>query len=589
MTKLTQKDFSKILTFISTHNFRAAFEFTENLLLKKVEDKKLNQIYLFLLTELDKFDVANKQIDILKDEENNFFVRSTFKNLNMMEEYKNLCFDDLYSFEASILSYDFRKAKERGLFLTKESCKYFLFSMICLIIFEERKIDKVTEKLVRSTILKIFEKEKMKIPADVFLLLVKNKIIDNDWIEYLKITENGGSITLFSLKHLLINNMITESNYLSLNEYLNENKIIISIDNFDCFIINLINFLIKNIDDGDLYEYAIKYKIRIDTFDTPNYLHYKLKKDLNIENFMRVYKITNSFRELENLFEKCNLLDFSKKKECFLFYAFLKYEFINNINFVCDNLLNELLINEIKFAFDNYKKEKSLTNTKLILAFLISTKQENNLLLALKIANDCKDLFKNTYEIKLIFLFICRFFCWYDKVIEIYEELEIKTVIQEKLAYLWSDLNIILNLNDNSRKEKYLNYRSHLIKHINCSLLVFIQNYSFYHGIELIKTKKMLENSNLYKEINQNKIISNDPETHFSFLLGSKCRFLFDKICINSENNYFKDLKLATIYNLRKETIKIENLLINYFENIDDEVTIDLIKNLISYQDKKIK
>ncbi len=134
------------------------------------------------------------------------------------------------------------------------------------------------------------------------------------------------------------------------------------------------------------------------------------------------------------------------------------------------------------------------------------------------------------YEIKLINLFLSRYFCFLSQVKEILEELNVKNVQIFNFAYLLTDIFIATGVHDFQYELKLKKLLFSNISYITAKIPVFIRQNCVGAAISLIKTKERLENLAIWKEMDSKKFVSTDPSTLFSLLLGQSCRFIFDKL-----------------------------------------------------------
>ncbi|KAM0688231.1 hypothetical protein COBT_000512 [Conglomerata obtusa] len=570
MKILNKTDLAKILHSINTHNYKQAFDLTETLLLQKITDSRLDLLHLYLLTELDKYEEALAEIENVNSHSSYYFVRLIYKNLNLLEQYKQIANEDLHRYEACMLSYDYKAAKSFSLSLVIQNCNYTLFATICIMLHEHINFE-ANILLFKTLFEKFLRQNSNKISCQNFLFLIEKKIIGKQWDKYIDFCQNDNVVMFLILKNIIINEYIDETNFKAMNLYLENNfadQCKKNADNLENTKEVLANIIINFIDDGDVYEYCINNKIPVKFKDTSNYQEYILKTTKNVQIAKKIIEKSIYFKEIGDI---VNLVNTSIYFESKGHNIHMKY------------IYNEITNDDIKEAYGIYVNNKSIYNTKLILTLLISSKIENNLILALKIALDEKDTFSSTYEIKLILMFLYRFFCWYDKVIEIYKELDVKTILNESLAYVWSDLLIKFKIEDNNQIYMYKEYNKHIIKNINSSFLLFIQNDSFYHGYELLETKKKLENSLTEKEIDANTIFSDCKQSHFSNLLGSGSSYLFDKLIFNSQDRY-PELQMSCIF-CKKEPNKF-NLHENEICTIIDQNFFAHIEELIIYREK---
>ncbi|TBU10093.1 hypothetical protein CWI38_2027p0010, partial [Hamiltosporidium tvaerminnensis] len=168
--------------------------------------------------------------------------------------------------------------------------------------------------------------------------------------------------------------------------------------------------------------------------------------------------------------------------------------------------------------------------------------------------------------------------------------LSIRNIQHENLCFLWSDLNIILNLNDKNMEKKYKNFYFDTQKNFNNAVMPYLIKQKYHFAIELLEMKKSFDDSLVFKEVEKNQILAENSKTMFSDILGYKCEYLFSKMTINSRENEFIGFSLGTIYNPKISGENGINLLDNGVVELgEDGVFIELVKDIYKYQETIFK
>ncbi|KAF7680931.1 hypothetical protein TCON_2451 [Astathelohania contejeani] len=559
MKHIKQREFNKALDILNTieHNTDPTFEI----------------IRLYIYIESEQYIKAES---MLKNEPevnvatHHYFLKQIYKGFNMLSNFKNIVCEfsksDIEKYEACILDRKYQEAREYGIKLIHSNANLLLFAIICQLIYDEKR--ETVIRLLNATL------EKNTIRSQTLRMLA-SKNYDNLALLHLnKITKKGKAW------HLLLMDL-----------HVKDHDISQWVDG------NATEYLLDKIDDWRLYEYGLNKNLELKERKTMNYKFYKLIKTkdimlardmiLNIENIMEIQKIYEiiDWTPIENiplaykiLFLHLLPLDRIEIKD------YLKFE---NLNDRKDENFNDMET-LISAMYNIYLAENEYMNILILLALLIATKKEKYLIFAMYISRYHYEIFPNHYEIALIYMFLCRFFCYYPEVVRMMKYLDIKQIQQQNLAFIWSDLNVLLNINDNELIAKYKHFYYNTLKEINCSILTFIKEGLFEHAVSMLELKNSIEENCVFKEIQTCKIISENSKTIFSSILGEKCAYLFDKVSNANRSDEFKGF--MNIYNIydKCDNLEIENELCNFSEEF-----IGFVRDMVSYRqmvtEKKLK
>lgn len=299
--------------------------------------------------------------------------------------------------------------------------------------------------------------------------------------------------------------------------------------------------VLDEIDDWDLYQFVIEKRIKIKKRDTINYKYYVLhtlsKEDEEFkeacDDLLRRIRV---YKDLKYLMKLCgvkthedyltntliNFLDsgfsLQKAKEIYLNLQTNKFNILTGENEQSNNCTSK------EYLVDKFNLLKCL------LGHLIASKDIHLLVLALYLTYTHRKAFSSNYEISLIHLFLCRFFSFYTPVSSMFFEFDVKNNQFYTMAFIWSDMLILSDIQDEDRVREYQSLLSENMKIIENSLKHFIEKNKFLHTISLLKVYGNLKEEMVGKELKARKILSQSSETLFSDLLGRDCAYLFKKI-----------------------------------------------------------
>lgn len=328
----------------------------------------------------------------------------------------------------------------------------------------------------------------------------------------------------------------------------------------------IVNNLIKAVNDFSLYDFAMKQGVIVEKNDSMNYKWYELMMNKDIRTGIEILKNSIDFNEIHAVYRICNgCITELRNIDILMKYLSEGYE--------------EWMIKEM---VNIYEKEKSLFNLKIVLALLISSRVESNLVLALYLAS--KEEISENYEITLIRMFLNRYFCFIDEVLKLFEELNIKNIQCYNMAYLWTDPMIVCGM---SLDEKKKSLKKCLIKdlaNLNLQIHKFMNQKQIGCAISVIEIDQKLKNMVIWKELDENKIIGEDPNTLFSMMLGNGCSFLFNKLVVNDSLN---ETNVVGSLFAKTNNEEIENIFRNPFIEITDQYFITNFKK--AYYNKRKK
>lgn len=280
--------------------------------------------------------------------------------------------------------------------------------------------------------------------------------------------------------------------------------------------------MISELDDFSLYDLAIKQKIELDANESINYHWYLVAREKNTDSAIRILNKSTDFCEIQEL-GRClgnSLSELAKSIEPDSAHGIL-------IRYLEQGYSKDAL----QLAWNNFCGESVYLNLKILLALLIASREERNLVLAFYLSQ--KHTYSDNYEIDLVHLFLNRYFMFHANIATMFERLEIKNIQQHNLAYIWSDPMILSSIRLSSSISLFKIEIGEQISAIDASLRKFIDSNKIACAVSLLSLRERLTNSVVFREIEGSKILCTEPRTMFSSLLGDECSYMFDKIIIS--------------------------------------------------------
>ncbi|KAF9764854.1 hypothetical protein NGRA_0223 [Nosema granulosis] len=470
-----------------------------------------------------------------------------FKRDNLKAEY---C--------TAILERRFQDCSKNGLKLF-DACPAYLLLSYFLQLYEDRK-NKNMYKLLEILL------EKQPITTDIALLLAKEDMFTEVAIKFLDTSSVKDYIYQIIKKELMIRDRLP----------------------FE-------EDIIDELDDWDLYEYALSHNIDIKKRETINFKYYSLHNPEG-EHFeeSREYllKRIRIYKDLKYISELCKIYSHNDYvTDCLL--GFIKEGFKLE---KAKEIYSFFLENQAKKfnALENGTPKETTVDIsdkfnllKCLLGHLIASRDISLLILALYLTFSHRKDFPSNYEISLIHLFLCRFFCFYKPIESLFKEFDVKNNQKFNLSFVWSDMLITLGIQDKSRVEDYRNLLQENIKIIEKSIKHFIEKGKFLHTISLMKVHAKLKDDIVDRELKASRILSTSSETIFSDLLGLECSYLFDKQTVESSARDFKngDKKLISLFGDIYPYENVDDLFLNPVRDVKDETFEDWFKyNLSIFQ-----
>lgn len=520
----------KVFKFLSQNDLSRALEYICKVEVQGELDQVLTILKTYILVEMQDYAGAEKLVPNVTNGKLNYFLKVIYKALNRISEYKNVLSNSVVEqYEVSVLSGDLATCKNAGIKMLAKNPSYFVFALI--LSYENTKSTDDL-RLLQLTI------EKYPASTNVYTLLIKRGILVEHVVCAVKRNKLNNLPYLYLLKEIFMNYKEYEESVVSLVRDI-EPK---------CDGARILPFFAEKFDDWQIYEKALNSNVQMEERKSLNYILYRIKRDGDKSLALKTCSSYSSFKVIFKIFELVDIYE----------------ELPENLK-ILFKIRNGAAEEHVKCMYEMHSKETSLLNTNILLACLIGTKKESHLLLALHIARTMYDKF-NTYEIKLLYLFLCRFFCILPEVIRVMDELEIKSIQHENLAFIWNDLCIVLGKKHNKNVEKYINTHRNEIRKINEYMLQFIDAGKLDHAFDLVHLRRKLLDSVIYSEICEQVIVSQCATNMFSDMLTPACSYIFDKLTANHAGN---EIKIGNIFQNSNGTRNIGEFLKNEVCNID--------------------
>lgn len=321
-------------------------------------------------------------------------------------------------------------------------------------------------------------------------------------------------------------------------------------------------FLLDNIDDWDIYKYALDNNLDLRNRSSLNYEYYLLHKFKEKDRAARLLESRSCFKEIQYITDLAGLEDHPNgTMDC-----------IVKLN---RNGFDDVLLEN---AYNIYKNETTVLSVKMVIAVLVSSKRSELLTLALYLSFLHKDMDPSNYEISLIFTFLCRYFCFYPCVLRMLKEMDVKNIQLSTLSFIWSDVLIVKNIQDENTKNEFLDDFNSSITDIENSIKHFVSAGTVSHVIDVLELRKQFLESVVFREVRENRIIGTNPSNSFLHLLGNRCSYMFEKMTVGRVS------RDKTPFLTDHCAFSKEDLLDNRICDIKDEGFRSFFKELVQYQ-----
>ncbi|CAD26240.1 hypothetical protein [Encephalitozoon cuniculi GB-M1] len=277
-----------------------------------------------------------------------------------------------------------------------------------------------------------------------------------------------------------------------------------------------VEFLLDNLDDWDLYRYALDNGIDLRRRESLNHEYYLLHKLKERGRAIELLKSRLCFKEIEYIAEMVGLESHPQEAtDC-----------------VVQLMRNGFGEDLLRRAYGVYAKDPSVFNIKMLIAVLVSARRAPLLGVALYLAFKHRRDHQGNYEVLLIFAFLCRYFCFYPHVLECLDSMGVKNAQVPNLSFIWSDILITKGIKDDTRRKGAINNIRGCMDDLDNSIRHFISGGNFAHVVDALELRRSLKESVILMELEKSRIIGSNPNNSFRYLLGTWGSYLFEKMTV---------------------------------------------------------
>lgn len=272
--------------------------------------------------------------------------------------------------------------------------------------------------------------------------------------------------------------------------------------------------LLDSIDDWDLYQYALDNSLDLKPRVSLNHEFYLLHRHREQDRAARLLESRLCFREIKEI---VGLVDLHRHPA-------------ENIDCVVQLVRSGFSEGLLTRAHEVYGRDTNVFNVKTLLAVLISSRKTNLLVLALYLSFLHKDMDPSNYEIQLVFAFLCRYFCFYPQVLQMFQEMKVKNAHVANMAFMWTDILIVRGIR---KRNEFVETMKTFVADVDNGLrhLMLVGNLA--HAVDALELRKRIVASVVVQEVEEDRIIGNNPSSCFSELLGEHCAYLFEKMTVD--------------------------------------------------------
>lgn len=523
---VVRTEFEKIIGDLQNKNYAQVIDRIIQARKKGASDPRIEIIYAYSLIQMKRFiEASNVKLPKIFDSNYTYIVKCVFIGLNQTKMLKTLKFSDpMELYEVALLNYEYESCVMLSKEIKRNRNHFTVFSIVAQAIYEKKTHHmKLLKKIIQTG----------SYSTNCMYFLKKHNILEDEVYAFVKETDKRDLCYFLTLKEF----------------FMDDRSISFAIGKDRASDKETVNFLLDNLDDWDIYEYAIRKNIELPERSTLNYLYYRFYYEKSECAQKKLIQNISGVSELEKINEIHPI-------------ATLKDYFERNI--------------EQRLAI--FHEDPSLINLKLLLSLLIGSREENLIVLAFYLTYKYKNNDEYGYEIQLIHLFICRYLLYLPGISMEMHSLRIQEIQKINLSFLYHDASVFYRKRFDDIEEMVMNN----LKIINESMITFVNTGKFDVAISLLNLKKRFEDNMIVKEIKANKILFNEVKNMFSDLLGSNCAYFFNKYA----KQKMRPGILKNLYNLKNTGDDYKKLLINDYYNLRDESEFsDALAKIVEYQE----
>lgn len=323
-----------------------------------------------------------------------------------------------------------------------------------------------------------------------------------------------------------------------------------------------IDTLLQELDDWEIYQYAIEKSIKIkERKESINGLRHLMVTSPTVDS---ICKFITSSNFVEHALEYIKYLSNEDTQQLLNGLSrpvIVKIEYyLKNRVSVFDKTIKECLENVNDFVF--------------LIGVLLAERTEQSLIDCLLLCFIKKEFYQSTYQVRLLLCVLYRYLFLYDLMIDEYIKLSVDLVQLEGMTYLWSDLQILLEEDSPFLETQYIKNRLSSLGQVNANLISFIENEEYTQIEPLLEYRNILINSAIYKQIVEKTLYPLDRPPAIRKTLIEESTYVFDKLLKEPEIN--ENSTVLTIHNrpahMQKE--KLENLFTQSFNRIKEHIEL---------------
>ncbi|KAH9411764.1 hypothetical protein HK407_03g05140 [Ordospora pajunii] len=335
-----------------------------------------------------------------------------------------------------------------------------------------------------------------------------------------------------------------------------------------------IEYLLDNLDDWELYKYALDNKIRLNSRSSTNHEYYLLHILGEKDRASRMLESRTCIEEISTIARLGGLESHPDPViDCIIE--------LENAGFSYGLL---------RRAYDVYANQKSFLSVKMVVACLVASKKAELLVLALYISFKHRNEFEQNHEMHVIYMFLCRYFCFYTCVVDTMRLLNIKNIQIVSMSFVWSDILFTKRIGVHSAANRVTAEMSKRICEVNemiecCvdelrkGIRYLIVSGNLPHAIDAAEHRRSLIGCAVVREMSERKIVASEASNAFCSMLGKSARYLFEKMTKEriptSESMFLTDKDVQS-------PDSMDGLLENELCSIDDEVFCVFFKSCMA-------
>lgn len=166
----------------------------------------------------------------------------------------------------------------------------------------------------------------------------------------------------------------------------------------------------------------------------------------------------------------------------------------------------------------------------LFIGALLSNREFSSVLSALIVAGVLQDSFSGCVMVRLVFLFISRYFMIYSTTVETYRKLNLQSVQLEGLTYSWHDLSLFFRRPEPDLEQQYVGARADILGGAKVGAKTAISSDNYMQLLSLFELYKCVSESPISKQIEKGKHQRSGTSNEILETLPESARYIFSKV-----------------------------------------------------------